>query len=523
MINKYKNTSAFSLAELILVTIILVILGTIAFISLREYTKNARDSVRETDIKNISTQLNLFKSMNGFYPEPSSGYDITYAGTNVWSQGTIGDSVIFNLQSLNKKSVDPFTNSEYTYSRLTSRDSFQIASVLESGSNQGSQIEGKKTATAYITGDYKCIMTKVNSGGTTYILAVPSLISGSSEGSDIASAFNNLIIDGGEKLPNSYADSIFDIQADGSSSFVQTSDYVVFSGSIYDFQNEDQQIFLINQLQKAYSGTSIENNFQINALSDYDTILNTEGTKFLAQTMIKKCLNSDIKVTAKNTTKSPLFGSSILSYYSFDKNYTDAGILGNNGIVNNDASIDSSNQNSYRKSYVTFGGAAGYIELPHNSAYELSDGTISLWAQVNKPDAWSGLFSKDEFQTNTPGHITIGIDYSKFYYRLQEIGDEKILRPVNPVVGTDWKHMVASFGGDGMKFFINGSIIQSNGYTGGTIGNTNPIALGASIQASQTGQLLPLDGYFDGSIDELIIYDKQLSDDEVLELYNSQK
>lgn len=54
-----KNKKAFTLVELIVVITILAILGTIAFISLQSYSKNARDSKRISDVNSLLTKIRL--------------------------------------------------------------------------------------------------------------------------------------------------------------------------------------------------------------------------------------------------------------------------------------------------------------------------------------------------------------------------------------------------------------------------------------------------------------------------------
>ena len=52
-----KQKYAFTLVELIVVITILAILWTIAFISLQWYSKDARDSIRISDVSNMKTSL----------------------------------------------------------------------------------------------------------------------------------------------------------------------------------------------------------------------------------------------------------------------------------------------------------------------------------------------------------------------------------------------------------------------------------------------------------------------------------
>nr|MDD3720845.1 type II secretion system protein [Candidatus Gracilibacteria bacterium] len=132
-----NSKKAFTLVELIVVITILAILGSIAFISLQSYTKNARDGQRLSDINNIRKNLELFLTEKGFYPTPDNGVNITYSGSTAWIQGTVGDNVIKNLQKLNKKPTDPLTQNEYTYSITNLKTEYQIGAILEGGSILG--------------------------------------------------------------------------------------------------------------------------------------------------------------------------------------------------------------------------------------------------------------------------------------------------------------------------------------------------------------------------------------------------
>ena len=58
---KYTN-KAFTLVELIVVVTILAILGTIAFISLQGYSKDARNSTRIVDMKSVEKVCQYLKS-----------------------------------------------------------------------------------------------------------------------------------------------------------------------------------------------------------------------------------------------------------------------------------------------------------------------------------------------------------------------------------------------------------------------------------------------------------------------------
>lgn len=81
-----KRRHGFTLVELIVVITILVILGTIAFVSLGSYAGTARDGSRVSDLANLSKGLDLFYVKNGSFPDPSGATSVTYSGAAIWQQ-----------------------------------------------------------------------------------------------------------------------------------------------------------------------------------------------------------------------------------------------------------------------------------------------------------------------------------------------------------------------------------------------------------------------------------------------------
>jgi len=127
------NKKAFTLVELIVVITILAILGTIAFVSLQWYSKDSRNSVRVTDVSTINTSLELLSLQTGKYPTPSNAEAIFSWATIIWQLGTIGDSVVTNVQRLWTKPLDPKTSEEYGYSTTQNSKEFQVKYTLEDG------------------------------------------------------------------------------------------------------------------------------------------------------------------------------------------------------------------------------------------------------------------------------------------------------------------------------------------------------------------------------------------------------
>lgn len=64
-----KDRFAFTLVEMVVVVMIIIILATIAFLRLWNYSSEANVAKRASDKKNIEEVLDIYKLKNGEYPE----------------------------------------------------------------------------------------------------------------------------------------------------------------------------------------------------------------------------------------------------------------------------------------------------------------------------------------------------------------------------------------------------------------------------------------------------------------------
>lgn len=169
----------FTLVELIIVITILSVLGTIAFISFKLYTKNARDWNRLASITNIDKWLNLYSVNAWYYPKPDNTswtWQLNWVIINyVWD---IWDN-ISRLIKANKTPKDPLSWNNYVYWVSYDFKSYQIATILENSEEISLKIFSKTYAnnTQYksrVIWNYNWII-KFNNWNT-YIANVPSLI-----------------------------------------------------------------------------------------------------------------------------------------------------------------------------------------------------------------------------------------------------------------------------------------------------------------------------------------------------------
>ncbi len=303
-----KNRFWFTLVELIVVITILAILWTIAFISLQWYSKSARDSVRISDVENIVTSLTLYEVQKWAFPVPSDNVEVTYLGWEVWTQWTIGDSVLTNLAQISNKIVDPSSGSEYTYSRLNTKKEYQVAAVFEwwlafeSDNNILSSAHAAWNVawTAYVKWNYNGMLAKVSTWWTLYTLAVPTLISWDITVTSLTAlqAANKLVYKGTANLPASYESSNFRVEGGG---FVfNPSDIVVYTWSMNTLSDITNRVQLVESLQNVYDGTDLATlNPDIQTL--VDTIINpgyaSAEAELLSSNIIKNSINPSINVS----------------------------------------------------------------------------------------------------------------------------------------------------------------------------------------------------------------------------------
>lgn len=190
--------------------------------------------------------------------------------------------------------------------------------------------------------------------------------------------------------------------------------------------------------------------------------------------------------------------------------YTNLPMLGEAGAVAGDTAIK-------------FDGSNDYIEIPHNDAYLLDVGAVSLWFKMDFSGPPQGLFSKDSKTFDTGGHLTITQKGSHVEALIDSTSVSYVLLSSDFTI-TNWNHLLVTFGPGGFELYINGQLEASDAYTGGLgtssggVGNYEPIVIGASTSNSEDLSTTPLQKYFEGWIDEVAIFGFQPTPSQISDL-----
>lgn len=205
----------FTLVELIVVITILAILGTIWFISFNGLISQARDTTRTQDLENLKKTLSFYYSSHGSYPLPTNPTNITYSWADLWMQGTVGDSVVRTLWTINKKPIDPIFQTEYTYSVTAWKNEFEVSWIVENSIpvkvSYFPLVEQTYANTelpfAYIVWSYNQRFVVSKGGSLDYIIATPSITLNSTWVTDFPTISNNksILFSSYAGAPSSYS------------------------------------------------------------------------------------------------------------------------------------------------------------------------------------------------------------------------------------------------------------------------------------------------------------------------------
>ncbi len=158
---------------------------------------------------------------------------------------------------------------------------------------------------------------------------------------------------------------------------------------------------------------------------------------------------------------------------------------------------------------VRFGGA-DYLNLPGTTgAPRFDDGrpfTLAAWVQ------WQGgagtILSKAADTSTSSQEVAFGLDGSG---RLALDGAGGSITSSGGLSADVWTHVAVSFDGSQVAFYVNGAAAGSGSWSSSSLsGVRGPITLGAQMNAGAA------QNYFNGMVDELNVFDRSLTRDEVV-------
>jgi general secretion pathway protein G len=140
-VNTEVKQNGFSLIELLVVIVIIIILGTISVVALNDQRAKSRDSQRISDIRQIRTALEFYRSDEGEYPIVNEPILLGSGGAIKLCAKANGGLVSADTPCQAETTymaiipVDPLAGHKYLY--IGTKDGFDISFSTEKPSSLG--------------------------------------------------------------------------------------------------------------------------------------------------------------------------------------------------------------------------------------------------------------------------------------------------------------------------------------------------------------------------------------------------
>jgi hypothetical protein len=211
----------------------------------------------------------------------------------------------------------------------------------------------------------------------------------------------------------------------------------------------------------------------------------------------------------------------LVGYWPFCGNANDQSSNGNNGTVYG-ASLTTDRFGNANSAY-NFDGISDYISVPNSSGLNITGNqiTISMWVyqqNSNSDDLHKGI-SKGGWDLGNGYELLYRNTYTTDSGAIQLSGARGGLQQSYDINGANstWIHLVGVFNNGAGNFYVNGQLVSAD-LKGQTftnfISNNYPLLFGKRT----SGQTIS--GYVKGKLDDIGIWNRALSQQEITQLYN---
>ncbi|MDE2890364.1 MAG: Ig-like domain-containing protein [Gemmatimonadota bacterium] len=163
-----------------------------------------------------------------------------------------------------------------------------------------------------------------------------------------------------------------------------------------------------------------------------------------------------------------------------------------------------------------FDGVDDYVEIPDSEMLRLSDAvTVTCWVNTSVRSGQTVL-SKNGCSTLRQNYrLSLGQNAVRF--SLVECPEHGKSAAGGGVRQDSWFHLAGRYDGDGIRVYVNGGLRGRYGEPFATGTLEAPMYIGASFYGSGLG------GHFTGQIDDVRVYNRALSDREIVTQYEAEK
>ncbi len=209
----------------------------------------------------------------------------------------------------------------------------------------------------------------------------------------------------------------------------------------------------------------------------------------------------------------PVVGNALVAQYSFNGNFRDDSAFGNHG--KGSGAEFQPDRFGFGERSVKFEGEDSGVTAANSAQLNSATTTVSFWVNPNTLPASGEVYLvsfggwQERYKISLPGHgKMVWTTHAATCCSDLDAGGG------NELVPGKWTHAVFVHDGTNDQIFINGVKVAEKASAGDLASTTHPLGIGYD----------PIDvaNYFDGSMDEVQIYNYAMTDSEILNLYNEQ-
>jgi hypothetical protein len=206
--------------------------------------------------------------------------------------------------------------------------------------------------------------------------------------------------------------------------------------------------------------------------------------------------------------------SGLVAWYPFNGNANDVSENGNNGTVYG-ATLTTDRFGDTNKAY-SFNGTSDYIKVLNSTSLRLNqDLTLSAWFCTNTKLANEMAILGKGTTINNTGYLLLIT--SSFYpdfarFRVSPTIINASLESNTVVNDGKWHHIVGTYDKSLIKLYVDGKFVKSASYSFDISSLTTDLMIGREFDRTAR--------QFNGQIDDVGIWNRALTDDEIFNLYN---
>jgi len=206
----------------------------------------------------------------------------------------------------------------------------------------------------------------------------------------------------------------------------------------------------------------------------------------------------------------------LLAWYPFNGNANDASGHQHHGKVHE--AVPAVDRFGMNNSAYSFDGINDFIAVEHDSSFEgLNTLSLVAWIYVRKASFYPAVVGKGNVGNYKESYALFLNPQNRLGFLANSNGTasgrDLIIDFTIPTA--KWIHIASSYDGSMMRTYVNGIEIGSVAHQGGIFTTGEPLLIGKS----ERKKTRLISSFFNGLIDDVLIYNRAISPDEVKTLY----